>query len=69
MGRGQVYDGPIMDFVQLYDIDQVRELGGIIDYTVGPAGVKSFVLAEHNDPKQRHYLNLYKLGEGPLYRF
>ena len=28
-----------------------------------------FVLAEHPDPKQRHYLNLYKMGEGPLYPF
>ena len=28
-----------------------------------------FVLATHDDPKQRHYLNLYKLGEGPLYSF
>jgi predicted homoserine dehydrogenase-like protein len=27
------------------------------------------VLATHDDPKQRHYLNLYKLGEGPLYSF
>jgi len=31
--------------------------------------VKVFVLAEHPDPKQRHYLNLYKMGEGPLYPF
>jgi len=23
----------------------------------------------YDDPKQRHYLNLYKLGEGPLYSF
>jgi len=22
------------------------------------------VLAEHEDPKQRHYLNLYKMGRG-----
>jgi hypothetical protein len=28
-----------------------------------------FVLATHDDPEQRHYLNLYKLGEGPLYSF
>jgi len=28
-----------------------------------------FCLAEHTDPRQRHYLNLYKLGEGPLYSF
>jgi predicted homoserine dehydrogenase-like protein len=69
MSRGEVYDGPIMDFVGRYDIDQVRELGGVVDYTVGPAGVKAFVLAEHNDPKQRHYLELYKMGPGPLYPF
>ena len=28
-----------------------------------------YCLAEHPDPKHRHYLNLYKLGEGPLYSF
>ncbi len=27
------------------------------------------MLAEHTDPKQQHYLNLYKMGEGPLYSF
>jgi predicted homoserine dehydrogenase-like protein len=26
-------------------------------------------MAEHDDPKQRHYLELYKLGTGPLYSF
>jgi predicted homoserine dehydrogenase-like protein len=69
MSRGLKYDGSIMDIHKLYDLDQARALGGIIDYTVGPAGVKAFVLAEHTDPKQRHYLNLYKMGEGPLYPF
>jgi predicted homoserine dehydrogenase-like protein len=69
MSRGLEYDGSIMDIHQLYDLDQIRELGGIVDYTVGPAGVKIFVLAEHNDPKQRHYLELYKMGPGPLYPF
>ncbi|MBE0602542.1 MAG: NAD(P)-dependent oxidoreductase, partial [Deltaproteobacteria bacterium] len=69
MSRGKVYDGNIMDIVKLYDIDEIRSLGGIVDYTVGPSGVKVFCLAEHEDPKQRHYLNLYKMGEGPLYPF
>jgi predicted homoserine dehydrogenase-like protein len=27
------------------------------------------VLGTHDDPVQRHYLELYKLGEGPLYCF
>jgi predicted homoserine dehydrogenase-like protein len=69
MSRGLVYDGSIMDIHQLYDLDELRELGGVVDYTVGPAGVKIFILAEHADPKQRHYLELYKMGEGPLYPF
>jgi predicted homoserine dehydrogenase-like protein len=69
MSRGLKYDGSIMDIHKLYDLDEVRSLGGIVDYTVGPAGVKIFCLAEHADPKQRHYLNLYKMGEGPLYPF
>jgi predicted homoserine dehydrogenase-like protein len=48
----------------------LRELGGIVDYVVGSKpGPGVFVLATHDDPKQRHYLNLYKLGEGPLYSF
>jgi predicted homoserine dehydrogenase-like protein len=69
MSRGMKYDGNIMDIQKLYDIDELRSLGGIVDYTVGPANVKVFCLAEHTDPKQRHYLNLYKMGEGPLYPF
>ena len=48
---------------------KLRALGGIVDYTVGPPLIKVFCLAEHTDPKQRHYLNLYKMGEGPLYPF
>ena len=43
---------------------------GIVDYVVGAEpspGV--FVLGTHDHPVQKHYLNLYKLGEGPLYCF
>ncbi len=69
MSRGRQYDGSMMEIHKLYDLDELRSLGGIVDYTVGPKLVKVFVLAEHHDPKQRHYLNLYKLGEGPLYAF
>src|SRR3989442_12937117 len=69
MSRGLKYDGSIMDIHKLYDLDEIRALGGIVDYTVGPPLIKVFVLAEHQDPKQRHYLNLYKMGEGPLYPF
>jgi predicted homoserine dehydrogenase-like protein len=50
--------------------EDLLEGPGIVDYVVGaePApGV--FVLATHDDPAQRHYLELYKLGTGPLYCF
>src|SRR3954469_16771198 len=69
MSRGLKFDGSIMDATKLYDLEELRALGGIVDYTVGPSLVKVFCLAEHPDPKQRHYLNLYKMGEGPLYPF
>jgi predicted homoserine dehydrogenase-like protein len=69
MSRGLEYRGDIMKIGEIYDIDEVRALGGIVDYVVGTPLTKVFVLAEHSDPKQRHYLNLYKMGEGPLYPF
>jgi predicted homoserine dehydrogenase-like protein len=67
---GYEYTGHVDEMTKMYDLDQLRELGGIVDYVVGAKpspGV--FVFATHEDPKQRHYLNLYKLGEGPLYSF
>jgi len=69
MSRGLPYDGSPLDLPSLYDVEEARELGGIVDYTVGPPLVKLFCLAEHPDPKQQHYLSLYKMGEGPLYPF
>ena len=69
MSRGKKYEGDIMDIDSIYDIDQVRELGGIIDYVVGTPHTKVYCLAEHTDPKQQHYLKLYKMGDGPLYPF
>src|SRR3954470_19505565 len=62
MSRGRKYDGSIMEIQKLYDVEEARALGGIVDYTVGPPLIKVFVLAEHDDPKQRHYLQLYKMG-------
>jgi predicted homoserine dehydrogenase-like protein len=69
MSRGLEYRGDVMQIGKIYDIHEVRALGGIVDYVVGTPLTKVFVLAEHQDPKQRMYLNLYKLGEGPLYPF
>ena len=69
MSRGLEYRDDVMKIGSLYDIDEVRQLGGIIDYVVGTPLTKVYCLAEHPDPKQQHYLNLYKMGEGPLYSF
>ena len=69
MSRGLEYKGDVMQIGKLYDINELRAIGGIIDYVVGTPLTKVYVLAEHPDPKQQHYLNLYKLGEGPLYSF
>ncbi|ADI64865.1 NAD(P)H-dependent oxidoreductase [Trichormus azollae] len=67
---GYDYTGHVDEMTKMYDVDQLKELGGIVDYVVGTKpGPGVFVFATHDDPKQRHYLNLYKLGEGPLYSF
>ncbi len=54
----------------LYPLEALLEGSGVVDYVVGaiPApGV--FVLGTHDHPTMQHYLNLYKLGQGPLYLF
>ncbi|MDZ8185445.1 MAG: Gfo/Idh/MocA family oxidoreductase [Nostoc sp. ChiSLP02] len=67
---GYDFTGYVDEMTQLYDVEQLKELGGIVDYVVGAKpGPGVYVFATHDDPKQRHYLNLYKLGEGPLYSF
>lgn len=69
MSRGIEYRGDVMEIGSIYDVDRLRELGGVVDYVVGTPLTKVYCLAEHTDPKQRHYLELYKLGKGPLYSF
>ena len=67
---GHTVDTHIDEVTKLYDIEEMERLGGIVDYVVGaspPPGV--FVFATTDDPRERHYLNLYKRGEGPLYSF
>lgn len=67
---GYDYKGHVDDMTKMYDIDQLKAWGGIVDYVVGAQpspGV--FVFAAQDDAKQSHYLNYGKLGEGPLYSF
>lgn len=54
----------------LYPLEAVLSGPGIVDYVVGAVpGPGVFVLGTHDHPTMQHYLNLYKLGKGPLYLF
>jgi predicted homoserine dehydrogenase-like protein len=60
----------IQEAVDLYPLEELQNGSGIVDYVVGAVpspGV--FVLGMHDDATHRHYLNLYKLGGGPVYCF
>ena len=61
----------LKEVLHLFPLEDLLNGPGIVDYVVGIAepspGV--FVLGTHDHPIQKHYLNLYKLGEGPLYLF
>ncbi len=64
------HNGHVDELTTRYDVDELRERGGIVDFVVGPKpGPGVFVLATQDDPQHRQYLNLYKLGQGPLYSF
>ena len=59
-----------MEAAKLWDAEELLAGPGIVDYVVGAApGPGVFVLGTIEHPRQRHYLNLYKLGEGPIYCF
>jgi predicted homoserine dehydrogenase-like protein len=61
---------PVEDAAKAFDPDELLDGPGIVDYVVGASpGPGVFVLGTHDNPVQRHYLELYKLGEGPLYCF
>ena len=69
-GRTVPAGTPLAEAAKLYDAEALLAGPGIVDYVVGAApGPGVFVLGTIENPRQRHYLNLYKLGEGPLYCF
>jgi predicted homoserine dehydrogenase-like protein len=64
------YGLPLKEAIKKYPVDVLTSGPGIVDYLVGAEPVPGiFVLATHDDPQQQHYLNRYKLDEGPLYLF
>lgn len=67
---GYAHDGHIDEMTDRYDVDALRELGGIVDYALGPKpGPGVFVFAAQADARQRAYLDFFKMGPGPLYSF
>jgi predicted homoserine dehydrogenase-like protein len=70
-GPAVVGGTPLNEVVHhLYPLDSLLKDKGIVDYVVGAVpGPGVFVLGTMEHPIQKHYLNLYKLGEGPLYLF
>ena len=61
---------PIKEAVNWYPKEALMDGPGIVDYVVGAEpGPGVYVLGFQDNPTQQHYLNLYKLGEGPLYCF
>jgi len=69
--------GPVVDNGEHIDeakhwfpVDLAKLETGIVDYVVGASpGPGVFVIGKHEDPAQQHFLELYKLGTGPLYSF
>jgi predicted homoserine dehydrogenase-like protein len=67
---GYHHNGHIDDMVSMYDVEELKKIGGMIDYVVGPKpGPGVYVFATTDDPKLKKYLNYMKMGEGPLYSF
>ena len=65
MSRGLEYRGDVMKIGKLYDIDELRALGGIVDYVVGTPLTKVYVLAEHPDPEAAALSESLQDGRGP----
>ncbi len=67
---GRDFTGHVDELTTMYDAAELEAMGGAVDYVVGAKpGPGVYVLATQDDPKQKHYLHYYKLGEGPLYSF
>jgi len=67
---GPDFDGHVDDLTRWYDPEQLESWGGIVDYVVGAKpspGV--YVIASAPDHSHVFYLDLLKMGDGPLYCF
>lgn len=63
-------DRQIDSLTDRYDVDQLKELGGIVEMVIGAQpGPGVFVYASTDDPVSQRFLAYGKLGKGPLYSF
>jgi len=54
----------------LFDVDELREKGGLVDYILGAEpGPGVFVLATRENETLAQYAQYLKMGDGPLYTF
>lgn len=60
----------IDDLTDIHDVDELKELGGIVDFVVGAKpGPGVYVYGVTDDPMVKDYLQYLKMGPGPLYSF
>jgi predicted homoserine dehydrogenase-like protein len=68
--NGFEFDGHVDALVDRFDVEELREQGGIVDYVIGAQpGPGVFVFAAAHDDVQARYLDYGKLGPGPIYSF
>ncbi|PMR76969.1 NAD(P)-dependent oxidoreductase [Billgrantia endophytica] len=61
---------PVEESIPFYEPYLEASGSGLVDYVVGARpGPGVFVIGKQEDPRKRHYLELYKLGKGPYYCF
>lgn len=61
---------PLEEAIKAYPSEALQSPQGIVDYVVGAApGPGVFIIGRHEDARQRRFLSLYKMGEGPYYCF
>jgi predicted homoserine dehydrogenase-like protein len=61
---------PVQEAARQFSTQLLLDGPGLVDYVVGAVPAPGvFVLGTTDDPVSQHYLNLYKLGEGPVYCF
>lgn len=67
---GPDHPGQIDALTSFYDVDELRALGGVVDYALGSEpspGV--YVFAAREDTRFAEFLRYAKMGPGPLYSF